>query len=567
MRIFELLVFGLLLNGSAFAAAFIQDAVKGQVHASTFVCLTNGIYAAAWFQGSEEGAPDVGIWGSRRIAGTWEEPRLIAKIQDDLPHWNPVLRVADDGRLCLYFKVGRNCADWRTYLTESVDSGKTWSAAKELVAGDCRGGRGPVRNKCLRLPSGRWLAPASREIGRWRAFVDRSDDDGGSWCASAEIGMPTNAPTAGVIQPTLWTDENNVVHAYMRSDSGKIWESRSRDDGETWEGAAPTLLPNNNSGIDIVKSADGMLYLALNPTSGNWASRSTLEIWRSADEGKTWQAWFTLEKAEGGEFSYPCIREVRRGVLAVSYTWNRKRIAFREISTEPPRASFGGRDLPVETCRVSAVPMNRIWPGRQRPLSQTKMAYFTSFDVTAPGEFQLRLPAGTENIRVRPFRREQGTVADGIFRTRIERPEPFVVQADGTEIHVFADSPWTYARRDGDRYFGPGEHEVGTIVPKSGERIVIDRGATVYGNIVLLGVTNVTVEGRGILDSSRIPRVDASWPGTRAVEACGIPGARTEYGTGPVYACRCGNISISSGCPIPTSLCGISRSTTAPGID
>ena len=229
-----------------------------------------------------------------------------------------------------YFKVGRNCSDWRTYLSESRDGGRRWSEARELVPGECYGGRGPVRNQCLRLPSGRWLAPASREIGRWRAFIDLSDDDGRTWRAANEIAMPASPSDAGVIQPTLWEGTNGIVHAYMRSNTGKVWESMSADAGETWSMAVPTAIPNNNSGIDMVRAGDGCLHLALNPVSGNWASRSRLELWKSSDEGASWQVFRVLEREKEGEFSYPCLRAIGSDTLAITYTWNRKHIAFVE---------------------------------------------------------------------------------------------------------------------------------------------------------------------------------------------------------------------------------------------
>ena len=122
-------------------------------------------------------------------------------------------------------------------------------------------------------------------------------------------------------------------------------------------------------------------------------------------------------------------------------------------------ATWNGRDVREIPCRVSAVPFNRIWPGRQRPLDQTKMAGFVSFDVDRPGEFSCRLPNGASTARVRPFRRDQGTVKDGVLTLRIDHPEQFVVEAGGTELHVFADAPWRYEARPGDLYFGPGEHE------------------------------------------------------------------------------------------------------------
>lgn len=329
-----------LCGGFLSAKEYIQEPVKGEVHASTVLPLKAGGYIAAWFGGTKEAHPDVAIWGARRIGGEWEVPRVLVKVNPESPHFNPVLRRADDGRISLYFKVGRNCSDWRTYLVESRDEGRTWSEPCELVAGDVWGGRGPVRNKCIRLKSGRWLAPASREFDPksrslkmlWRAFVDRSDDDGRTWTASPVFEMPDSE--AGVIQPTLWVASDGRVRAYLRSTTGHVWETESGDDGVTWAPARETKLPNNNSGIDLVKATDGCLYLALNTASGNWASRSVLEVWRSADDGANWKPWRVLEKEERGEFSYPCIIEPRPGTLAVTYTSNRRRIAFTELKTD-----------------------------------------------------------------------------------------------------------------------------------------------------------------------------------------------------------------------------------------
>ena len=334
---------------------YIAPPVAGHVHASTILPLKDGGYLAAWFEGTKESAPDVAIWGATRRDGAWRTKRLLAKVNPESPHWNPVLRRGDDGRIQLFFKVGRNCADWRTYLIESLDDGASWSATRELVAGDVAGGRGPVKNKCLRLKSGRCLAGASREFDPtkwglaplWRAFVDISDDDGRTWRKTPPFPVPADAPQGakmpfGVIQPTLWEDAAGV-HALLRATDGWIWRSDSTDGGETWCEIYRTTLENLNSGIDCVRASDGNVYLALNGANRNekgwnWGTRNHLEIRVSADGGKTWRLFQVLEddafkQADGrmSEYSYPAIVESRPGVLAVAYTSNRRQIAFREI--------------------------------------------------------------------------------------------------------------------------------------------------------------------------------------------------------------------------------------------
>ncbi len=43
-----------------------------------------------------------------------------------------------------------------------------------------------------------------------------------------------------------------------------------------------------------------------------------------------------------------------------------------------------GQEVPVYSSRVSAVPLNWRWPGYQRPLYQTELAGFCSWDMDGP---------------------------------------------------------------------------------------------------------------------------------------------------------------------------------------
>ena len=389
-----------LLPWTTGSGEFCAPPHDGQVHASTLLPVNDGKDClVAWFQGTKESADDVSICGSRRIGGTWEPVRVFAKVRNEA-HWNPVLRRSDDGRIVLYFKVGRKIDVWKTYFCESRDEGVTWSKPQELVAGDETGGRGPVRNKCIRLKSGRWLAPASREIGPWRAFIDVSDDDGRTWRAAAEIEVPKvkGVEKFGVIQPSLWQSSDGKIHAFMRSNAGEIYRSESNDDGTTWSAAKSTGLPNNNSGIDLVRASDGKIYLAMNAASGNWATRSRLDVRVSDDDGHTWRVYKTLVNMppgksawSGDEYSYPAIVELRPGVLGVVFTWNRKRIRLVEIPLEscdkksvepPPLVGDGVHD---DTTAIQA----RLDSGASCVyLPPPKKCYLISKT--------LRLPSGTE---------------------------------------------------------------------------------------------------------------------------------------------------------------------------
>lgn len=315
-----------------------------QCHASTVEVLPDATVVAAWFAGAHEKAPDVSIWFSRQIEGRWDTPRCIAAARSGEPCWNPVLFFYEN-KLRLYLKRGHEIPQWRTCVMESADGGLTWSGEKELVLGDA-GGRGPVKNKCIKLSDGRILAPASVETAEnWVCFADLSQDGGETWEKSGEIPFDrASFLGCGMIQPTVWEDGKGICHALMRSTEGAVYASCSADGGVTWSRARRTALPNNNCGIDVARLADGRLVLVYNPVSGNWAARTPIAFSVSEDNGMIWSEPNILDDApcvrneERAEFSYPAI--VARGnEVHITYTWKRKTIAYWKIALAEKTAS------------------------------------------------------------------------------------------------------------------------------------------------------------------------------------------------------------------------------------
>ncbi len=323
-------------------------------HASTLALLPQDTVVVAYFAGTKEGAGDTAIWLSRREQGAWLPPqRAIA--EPGLAHWNPVLHW-QAGRLWLFYKVGPDVHHWLTRVAVSDDGGVSWSTPVALVENDALP-RGPVKNKLLVMSNGEWLAPGSAEDERyWDAFVDISADRGLSWHKAA-IPLQHQAPTAseqqqlwqglqqnalwendlnrvfqwdGVIQPTAWESSPGQVHVLMRSTRGQVYRSDSHDYGRHWCSAYATTLPNNNSGIDVVRTPDGSLVLVFNPITGNWNRRYPLSVAVSRDNGEQWEMAGALE-TENGEFSYPAI-VCEENELHITYTWNRTNIIYQKIN-------------------------------------------------------------------------------------------------------------------------------------------------------------------------------------------------------------------------------------------
>ncbi|MCX8065669.1 MAG: exo-alpha-sialidase [Candidatus Hydrogenedentes bacterium] len=305
-----------------------------ECHASTIVETPNGNFLCAWFGGTKEKNPDVAIWLSKKNQRGWSKPTKIAKVKEEA-HWNPVLFRDQKDIVYLFFKVGKDVPSWSTYWMKSLDNGESWSEPVELVPGDI-GGRGPVKNKPIITHDGTWVAPASTEVGKWRCFADLSIDFGQTWFKSNEWEIDSKKIKGkGTIQPTLWESANGKLHALMRTTCGRIARSDSEDGGRSWCPVYLTDLPNNNSGIDLVKTDDNMLWLVYNPVGFNWGPRNPLTLAVSKDNGFKWENTAHLEKDEIpiSEYSYPAIIKTSKGI-AVSYTWKRERIKFWLIPYE-----------------------------------------------------------------------------------------------------------------------------------------------------------------------------------------------------------------------------------------
>ena len=329
----------------------LEERITDSAHASTILKLKDGSVLAAWFGGSWEKGPDVNIYMARRSPdGVWGKPVLIGG-ERSVASWNPVLNRMPDGSIMLFYKVGATIPAWKTYFRRSEDEGLSWTEPAELVAGDESGGRGPVKDKCIVLSDGvTVLAPASLEADDvWSCFVDISTDSGRTWKRSDLVPVRhsgyniqmVDQPYSkyrcfgkGMIQPSLWEDASGDVHMFTRTTSSAIFESVSHDKGLTWDMAFDTGLPNNNSGLDLVKTENGNLFLAYNPV-GNLPNyykgpRTPLAIDYSTDNGCTWSRLITLESAPG-DYAYPAIIADGNDHLMVSYTQHRETICFWDI--------------------------------------------------------------------------------------------------------------------------------------------------------------------------------------------------------------------------------------------
>lgn len=295
-------------------------------HASTIEA-SQGHLVAAFFAGSAEENPDVGIWVSRQEDGRWLPPIEVANgVQSPRRRyacWNPVLFQPKAGPLLLFYKVGATPRSWWGELIKSSDGGKSWSAPQRLP----RPYIGPIKNKPVQLASGEILYPSSSEKLGWRVHFEKSDAALQKWETTKALN---DGDKIQAIQPSLLSFGQGRWQGIGRTREGQLFSIESLDAGQTWSPMSLLELPNPNSGTDALTLRDGRQLLVYNHSDHK---RTPLNVALSND-GKKWAMVLTLENTPG-EFSYPAVIQTGDGLVHCTYTWNRKFI--RHVVIDPAK--------------------------------------------------------------------------------------------------------------------------------------------------------------------------------------------------------------------------------------
>jgi sulfatase modifying factor 1 len=309
---------------------FIYDKVPfKECHASTIEATKDGL-VAAWFGGTREKNPDVGIWVSRLTGDGWTAPTEAANgVQNSelrYPCWNPVLFQPWEGPLILFYKVGPSPRSWWGVMKTSDDCGRTWSEAKLLPEGFV----GPIKNKPIELQDETILCPSSSEDQGWRVHFEKYWYKTGKW---EMIGPINDGEEFGAIQPSILMHfRDSLTNDWMQilcrtGKQGVISESWSSDRGKTWSAMTATSLPNPNAGTDAVTLTNGMQLLVYNHTTRETQPRGRefLNVAVSKD-GKEWEAALVLENTKKSEFSYPAVIQTADDLVHITYTWKRQKV-------------------------------------------------------------------------------------------------------------------------------------------------------------------------------------------------------------------------------------------------
>lgn len=297
-------------------------------HATSVITLPDGRLLAAWFSGPFEAAVNQVILGSFSSDGgrTWSR----AKVLQNTPtksDFDPAF-IRDGRRTWFFYSVGRwnrypvvrnqkeevGEASYKTYYRYSDDSGRTWSEPTMVLE---KIGMG-CRSNGIKLSSGELILPIHGYLSGIGGVL-KSSDGGKTWRRFGEIKTSTVA-----VEPSIAELPSGDLMMVLRTRDGFLWQTFSRDKGETWTEAEKTDIVAAASSHNLLRLRDGRIVLTHNESKPPLRTPLTLRV--SSDGGKTWGtpvkiAEITVPGKDdpfwGRQVSYPSATQLEDGTVVV----------------------------------------------------------------------------------------------------------------------------------------------------------------------------------------------------------------------------------------------------------
>lgn len=193
-----------------------------------------------------------------------------------------------------------------------------------------------------------------------------------------------------------------------------------------------------------------------------------------------------------------------------AYATDTDEVIYKAFNTDFD-VTLNGEKCTVFECRVSAVPYNRPWPGKQRQYNQSESAGFISFSADENVTISVKSKKAFQKALIRPKSKNVATeIKNGEVVFTLTKPGGYVLELDDehTALHIFFNPIKEYMDAEkATYYFGPGMHFPGIIPLRDNDTVYIDENAIVFGSINSLGAKNVKIFGGGILDNSNEERI------------------------------------------------------------
>lgn len=230
---------------------------------------------------------------------TWSE-RVIIMDGDDYDDRNAAIACAPDGQLLVCWDKWQPPLHRGAFAMLSDDGGRTWGAPVRLQPHENVHTRSPA----LMLPEGRWLIPLAEGEGDGRAaFATLLDPLTG---ASEMIPITPLGDLNLADEVCVSRAPDGSLVALGRAYRERwLWQTRSRDEGRTWETPWLSSIPSQYTPADLITLDDGRLLCSF-----SFRERRNERLVLSSDGGATWEVGNSIDVFDGtmtvgGDRSYP----------------------------------------------------------------------------------------------------------------------------------------------------------------------------------------------------------------------------------------------------------------------
>jgi sialidase-1 len=257
---------------------------------------------------------------------SWSEPRVI---QENVGKMNvmsaSLVRTADDKILLTYIRIDTNRLA-NLWAKESTDEGKTWSSPRAISHGRA-GVIYTVNSAAIRLRSGRVVLAAYGSPSSWQkdehylAYSYYSDDEGVTWTKSANH---VDCPLRGAMEPEIEQLADGRILMMIRTQTTKLYQAHSDDQGKTWSPATPTTVTHPEAPVQLqrIPGSSDLLLLwnnAVVPGADHQGPRRPLTMAVSRDNGRTWENLRNIEHSQSGSYSYATMAFLRNNIHLAYY--------------------------------------------------------------------------------------------------------------------------------------------------------------------------------------------------------------------------------------------------------
>lgn len=273
---------------------------------------------------------------------TWSEPELLIGRDGKNVHADPNIVVHGD-RVMIFsmsyrYQVDPSAkkGDWTPDLTRSLisrlvsaDSGRTWSQPTGMAQPHAF--LTGMNHRGLALPDGTlvmgyaWGQSAEQGLDTRTedgmntcAGVLRSSDGGDTWMPGADIRVHAAHPT-GADEPAIVLLDDGTLYTLVRTGTDRLWESRSRDGGLTWDPPRPSPLLGHRCPAELIR-LDREPETVMVVHNNHPTHRINLSMALSTDGCRTWSPPTVIDPApDGGHAAYPAACCTSRGTVVLAW--------------------------------------------------------------------------------------------------------------------------------------------------------------------------------------------------------------------------------------------------------